>query len=42
MLPTDPAARKRIPIWSGCVKYFAKALAAVAQLSFMLLCPFPT
>lgn len=35
MLPSDPAARKRIPIWSGCIKYFPKALAAIAQLSFI-------
>jgi hypothetical protein len=34
MLPTDPAARKRIPIWSGFVKYFPKSMAAVAMLSF--------
>ena len=33
MLPTDPAARKSIPIYSGFFKYFPNAIAAVAQLS---------
>ena len=33
MLPTDPKARKAIPIYSGCVAYFPLALAAVAKLS---------
>jgi len=33
MLPTDPKARKAIPIFSGFMKYFPKAIAAVAQLS---------
>jgi hypothetical protein len=32
-LPTDPAERKKIPLWSGLVKYFPDALVAVAQLS---------
>jgi hypothetical protein len=32
-LPTDPKARKAIPIFSGCVAYFPLALAAVAELS---------
>jgi hypothetical protein len=32
-LPTDPKARKRIPIYSGCIAYFPDALAAVARLS---------
>src|SRR4051794_12248122 len=32
-MPTDAASRKGIPIFSGCVKYFPHALAAVAQLS---------
>ena len=32
-LPTDPAARKAIPIYSGFVKYFPDAMAAVAELS---------
>lgn len=32
-LPTDPKARKAIPIWSGFIKYFPLAIAAVAELS---------
>ncbi len=32
-LPTDPKARKDVPIYSGCLKYFPRALAAVANLS---------
>lgn len=33
MLPTDPKARKDIPIYSGFFKYFPLAIAAVAELS---------
>jgi hypothetical protein len=33
MLPTDPDARKRLPIYSGVICYFPHALAAVAELS---------
>lgn len=32
-LPTDAQERKSIPIFSGCLKYFPNALAAVAELS---------
>lgn len=32
-LPTNAATRKAIPIFSGLVKYFPHAIAAVAQLS---------
>lgn len=32
-LPTDPKARKAIPVWSGCIAYFPDALVAVAMLS---------
>lgn len=32
-LPEEPAARKAIPVFSGCIKYFPNALAAVAELS---------
>lgn len=32
-LPTDAAARKAIPIYSGFIKYFPDAIAAVAELS---------
>jgi hypothetical protein len=32
-LPADAAERKEIPVYSGCVKYFGLALAAVARLS---------
>lgn len=33
MLPTDPQARKGIPIYSGFIAYFPLAIAAVAELS---------
>lgn len=32
-LPTDARARKAVPIYSGVLKYFPRALAAVAELS---------
>lgn len=32
-LPTDRQARKNIPLYSGLIKYFPDALAAVAELS---------
>ncbi|WP_162455369.1 dATP/dGTP diphosphohydrolase domain-containing protein [Pseudoxanthomonas kalamensis] len=32
-LPTDAAARKLIPLATGCLDYFPNALAAVAELS---------
>lgn len=32
-LPTDHNARKRIPLYSGCLTYFPDALAGVAKLS---------
>src|ERR1043165_7967361 len=31
MLPSDPKARKAIPIATGCLDYFPNALAAVAE-----------
>ena len=34
-LPTDAAARKAVPIWSGFIKYFPRAIAAVAELSYV-------
>jgi hypothetical protein len=34
-LPTDAAARKRIPLATGVLDYFPKALAAVATLSLL-------
>lgn len=34
-LPTDSAARKRIPIATGLLDYFPDALAAVANVSFV-------
>jgi hypothetical protein len=34
-LPTDSAARKRIPLWSGLFRYFPDALAEVAKVSFV-------
>lgn len=35
VLPTDPKARKGIPIYSGFLKYFPLAVAYVAQVSKM-------
>ena len=32
-LPTDAKSRKNIPIYTGCIKYFPDAIAAVSQLS---------
>jgi hypothetical protein len=32
-LPTDPKARKGVPLYSGLLKYFPRALAAIAHLS---------
>jgi len=32
-LPTDAKARKAVPIYSGFIKYFPRAIAAVAHLS---------
>ena len=32
-LPTNAKARKGIPIYSGFIKYFPRAIAAVAELS---------
>lgn len=34
ILPVDAQERKNTPIYSGVVKYFPRALAAVAQLSW--------
>ena len=33
MLPSDPKARKNIPVYSGFIKYFPRAICAVAELS---------
>lgn len=35
MLPTNNEERKRIPIYSGLIKYFPDALAAVATHSYV-------
>lgn len=32
-LPVDSAVRKKYPVFSGCLAYFAAALAGVARLS---------
>jgi len=32
-LPSDPKARKNVPIFSGVLRYFPDALAAVAECS---------
>ena len=34
-LPTDSKTRKEIPVYSGFIKYFPDATAAVAQCSFI-------
>lgn len=34
ILPTDSAARKTIPLATGCLDYFPRTLAAIAALSF--------
>lgn len=34
MLPSDPKSRKETPLYSGLIKYFPDALAAVAAISF--------
>lgn len=34
-LPTDSAARKRVPMASGLLDYFPDALAAVAEVSWL-------
>jgi hypothetical protein len=33
-LPTDPKERKKIPIYSGVLKYFPDAIAEIANLSW--------
>ena len=33
ILPTDPAERKRVPLFTGCLAYFPRALAEVAKVS---------
>lgn len=33
ILPTDPAARKRIPLFTGCISYFPRALSEIAKVS---------
>jgi hypothetical protein len=35
MLPTNPQERKKIPIYSGVIRYFPRALAAVAHHSYL-------
>lgn len=32
-LPTDPKARKAVPVWSGGIAYFPDAIVAIAELS---------
>jgi hypothetical protein len=34
LLPTDAAERKKVPLWSGLVRYFPDALVAVAKVSY--------
>lgn len=33
LLPTEPAERKRIPIWSGVIQYFPDAIVEIAKVS---------
>jgi hypothetical protein len=33
-LPTDAGARKAVPLYSGVLKYFPRALCAVAECSY--------
>ena len=35
MLPTDPQQRKQVPVFSGFVRYFPNAIAAVARHSWL-------
>ena len=35
MLPTDPQQRKQVPVYSGFVRYFPNAIAAVARHSWL-------
>ena len=35
MLPSDPKSRKNMPIYSGVLKYFPDAIAAVGHVSFV-------
>tara|TARA_R110002153_G_scaffold20235_3_gene68956 strand:+ start:743 stop:1051 length:309 start_codon:yes stop_codon:yes gene_type:complete len=35
LLPSDPKARKTVPLFSGCLKYFPDALCEVARLSLI-------
>lgn len=32
-LPTDPAARKKVPVYSGVINYFPDAIIAIAKVS---------
>lgn len=32
-LPTNPIERKATPVWRGCIRFFAAALAGVARIS---------
>lgn len=34
-LPTDPIARKMIPVYTGFISYFPKAIAAVSKISLV-------
>lgn len=34
-LPTDPKARKAIPVYSGFIKYFPRAICAVAAANWI-------
>jgi hypothetical protein len=34
-LPADAASRKTVPIYSGFIRYFPRAIAAVAHLSYV-------
>ena len=34
-LPTDPVARKMIPVYTGFISYFPRAIAAVSKISMV-------
>jgi hypothetical protein len=35
MLPTDPKTRKQAPVYTGFMKYFPRAIFAIANLSYV-------
>ena len=35
ILPTDSKERKAIPVYTGFIKYFPRAIAAIAKISYV-------